>query len=329
MSSAISGESPIPRAAHPAISISSSNNNTPSSSVGSPASTLPMPPKSTSHLGRARGSGNKVVIPGFTTTAPLDRSLSDTPAKLEAARDGEQSARIVSAMVGDGALPPGPPPAARGFGSVTGGQQNHPGSSEGQNRAASWNQSAYYGQADPNSEDIKRKRAEFSTVSKSSGNRVPTNNWDYSSDEMSDGGADDSDDEDIEREPLPGEKIFSRIREGDGYSDEEGDTVYMKVRGEEVDELESVNGDNDVAKSGQGGVKKIKLVLNSNGGMSKDKSKMGKAGEAKLKKRSVRECDATFERMSLGRGLLQWEDENAFRYPDGGKGDVSKETSTG
>ena len=244
-----------------------------------------MPPKSTSHLGRARGSGNKVVIPGFTTTAPLDRSLSDTPAKLDAARDGEQSARIVSAMVGDGGLPPPPP---RGFGSVTGGQQNHPGGSESQNRAASWNQSPYYGQADPSSEEIKRKRAEFSAAGKPSGNRVPTNNWDYSSDEMSDGGADDSDDEDIEREPLPGEKIFSRIREGEGYSDEEGDTVYMKVRGEEVDELESVNGDHDVTKSGPGGVKKIKLVLNNNGGMGKDKSKMGKAGEPKLKKRSVR-----------------------------------------
>jgi hypothetical protein len=270
-----------------------------------------MPPKSTSHLGRARGSGNKVVIPGFTTTAPLDRSLSDTPAKLEAAKDGEQSARIVSAMVGDGALPPPPPPAARGFGSVTGGQHNPPGGSEGQHRAASWNQSPYYGQADPNSEDAKRKRAEFSAVAKTSGNRVPTNNWDYSSDEMSDGGADDSDDEDIEREPLPGEKIFSRIREGDGYSDEEGDTVYMKVRGEEVDELESVNGDNDVTKSGQGGVKKIKLVLNSNGGMSKDKSKMGKAGEAKLKKRSVR-VRCYFERMGLGCDLCSG-NESAFR----------------
>jgi len=120
--------------------------------------------------------------------------------------------------------------------------------------------------------------------------RAPVNpaNYEYSSDEMEEDMADDDSDEDIEREPLPGENIFSRIRGGSEEEEEDG-TVLVTRRaaghgaGDEVDELESVNGDGaEPGKLGQ--VKKIKLVLNNG------KSKAGKmvvGPDGKARKRSV------------------------------------------
>ena len=117
---------------------------------------------------------------------------------------------------------------------------------------------------------------------------------------MEDDLADDSEDEDIEREPLPGENIFSRIRRtaGDGSEGDEDEvedgTAIIRVRrtgggqtgtgGDEVDELESMNGDVEGGKSGQ--VKKIKLVLNSNGAKVKT-GKLIVGPDGKPRKRSV------------------------------------------
>lgn len=117
--------------------------------------------------------------------------------------------------------------------------------------------------------------------------------FDYSSDEMDDDMEDDEEDEDIEREPLPGENIFSRIRRdgsdvGNEDDVEEDGTAIIHVRraaaAEEVDELESVNGGEQEHKVGQ--VKKIKLVLNNNGGKGKA-GKMIIGPDGKPRKRSV------------------------------------------
>jgi hypothetical protein len=275
-------------------------------SVDTANSTSRASPASTSGITISR---NKPVS-GFTTTAPLDRSkgghastvlgtassaglgspLTTAPSAsaggVAGDKDGESSAKIVSAMInpGEGQGTPGPNSSVPAASARAGSHGNGTGSGSGKGWASG------YSTPEAGLGDFKRKRDQAAQAHAQQPLRAPVNpaNYEYSSDEMEEDMADDDSDEDIEREPLPGENIFSRIRGGSEEEEEDG-TVLVQRRpaghgaGDEVDELESVNGDGvEPGKLGQ--VKKIKLVLNNG------KSKAGKmvvGPDGKARKRSV------------------------------------------